>query len=97
MSKRVTLIASGLVVAAALASALAPADEFDTLPADADRDLVIRTCAACHPPEVVVAKRHTEAEWDSIIAKMVDHGAVANEAEQVRILEYFLRHFGTTD
>jgi hypothetical protein len=59
-----------------------------------ERALVVRACAACHAPELVVAKRHTVDEWDDIIAKMIDRGAVANEAEQQQILEYLARFYG---
>lgn len=63
------------------------------LPAAPQRSLVIRACAACHAPEVVVAKRRTAEEWDEIIAKMVDRGAVASEEEQQQILEYLAKFF----
>jgi cytochrome c5 len=63
-------------------------------PAAPQRGLVVRTCAACHAPEIVVAKRHTADEWDEIIAKMVDRGAVATEAEQQQILDYLAKFFG---
>jgi competence protein ComEA len=54
----------------------------------------VRTCAVCHPPEIVIAKRHTADEWDEIIAKMVDPGAVATDAEQEQILLYLAKFFG---
>ena len=66
----------------------------NVFPAAAERNLVVRTCAACHAPEIVVAKRHTPDEWDEIIAKMVDRGAVATEDEQQQILSYLARFFG---
>jgi hypothetical protein len=66
-------------------------------PAAPERDLVARACTACHAPELVIAKRHTPEEWDDIIAKMVDRGAQANDAEQQRILEYLVRFFGPTN
>jgi hypothetical protein len=66
----------------------------NVFPAAPERDLVVRACAACHAPEMVVAKRHTADEWDDIIAKMIDRGAVANEAEQQQILEYLVKFFG---
>jgi hypothetical protein len=43
---------------------------------------------------MVTAKRHTADEWDEIIAKMVDHGARATEAEQDEILAYLVRFYG---
>ena len=63
-------------------------------PAGPERALVVRTCTACHAPELVIAKRHTADEWDDIIAKMVDRGAQANDMEQQQILEYLVRFFG---
>jgi cytochrome c5 len=63
-------------------------------PAAPERDLVARTCTACHAPELVIAKRHTSEEWDDIIAKMVDRGAQANDTEQQQILAYLVRFFG---
>jgi hypothetical protein len=71
----------------------------DSLPPQAfppapEHDLVVRVCSGCHVPEMVTAKRHTTDEWDEIIAKMVDHGAQATEAEQDRILAYLVRFYG---
>ena len=66
-------------------------------PAAPERDVVARACTACHAPELVIAKRHTPEEWDDIIAKMVDRGAQANEAEQQQILAYLVRFFGPTN
>jgi cytochrome c5 len=82
------------------ASAAAPTPAPDSnigaavLPAAPARALVVRTCAACHAPEIVVAKRHTADEWDEIIAKMVDRGALATEDEQQQILSYLAKFFG---
>ena len=67
---------------------------FSVLPDGPHRDLVVRTCAACHPPELVVSKRRTPEEWDDVIAKMIDRGAVASEEEQQQIFEYLVRFFG---
>lgn len=63
-------------------------------PAAPEHDLVVRVCSGCHVPEMVTAKRHTADEWDEIIAKMVDHGARATEAEQDEILAYLVRFYG---
>jgi hypothetical protein len=58
------------------------------------RDVVVRACAPCHAPELVVAKRRSADDWDRIILAMVDRGAVADEAEQRQILEYLVDLFG---
>lgn len=72
----------------------ASSDSLKVFPEDPLRELVVRTCAACHPPEQVVAKRHTPEEWDDIIARMIDRGAVATDEEQQQILGYLVRFFG---
>jgi cytochrome c5 len=64
------------------------------LPPAPERDLVARVCTGCHVPEMLVAKRHTAAEWDDIIARMIDHGAQASDVEQDQILTYLVRFYG---
>ena len=64
------------------------------LPAAPEHDLVAQVCTGCHVPETVVAKRHTAEEWDDIIARMVDHGAMATDAQQDQILAYLVRFYG---
>jgi hypothetical protein len=63
-------------------------------PDDPQRELVVRVCSACHPPEVVVARRRKPGEWDEIVQRMIERGAQASEEEQQRIVEYFARHYG---
>jgi hypothetical protein len=64
------------------------------LPAGDNRTLVVRTCAVCHPIDVVVARPRTQDEWDMLISRMVDHGAKATDEEQQLIFEYLVRNFG---
>jgi hypothetical protein len=71
--------------------------DLKTLPAGNHRELVIRTCAVCHPIDIVVQKRRTQDEWDTLIARMVDHGAHATDTEQDQIFEYLVRNFGSAD
>ena len=75
-------------------AAATPQVSTQLFPEAPERPIVVRACAACHAPELVVAKRHTADEWDEIIAKMVDRGAIATEDEQQQILEYLLRFYG---
>ena len=76
------------------AKVLADTNPPKSFPAAPEHDLVVRVCSGCHVPEMVTAKRHTAEEWDDIIAKMVDHGARATEAEQDQILAYLIRFYG---
>lgn len=95
MGRTVLSYALLMVCGAALADPVIISEKI--LPPGEHRDLVVRTCAACHAPELVVAKRRTEADWDDIIARMVERGAVATEDEQLLILDYFVQHFGVND
>ncbi len=64
------------------------------LPAGENRELVIRTCAVCHPAQTAVDKRLTKEEWDSTMKRMMERGAVATPEEQARILDYLNKNFG---
>ncbi len=66
----------------------------NALPRAPARDLFVRVCTKCHAADVVTAKRHTPEEWDDLIGKMVDRGAMATEDEQERIFEYLVRFYG---
>ena len=105
---RARLTSAGVCVLLNLTAGAAPANEPaestgnraaagngpSVFPAAPERDLVVRTCTACHAPELVISKSHTPEEWDDIIAKMVDRGAQANDTEQQQILAYLARFFG---
>jgi cytochrome c5 len=64
------------------------------LPPGPARELFVRVCTRCHAADLVIAKRHTPEEWDDLIAKMVDRGAMATDDEQQRIFEYLVRFYG---
>jgi hypothetical protein len=96
----IKIIFCTLLGCSALAAELPPAPDpgsisMKVLPAGNHRDLVVRTCAVCHPPELVVAQRHTADKWDQIIARMVDHGAKATEDELDAIFDYLVKNFST--
>jgi len=91
---RVSIGAAWLVSVSVLGWAQLPAVSEQVFPQGAHRDLVVRACAACHPPESIVAKRRSAQEWDDIIARMIERGAVATDEEQQQILEYFVRFYG---
>jgi hypothetical protein len=95
------LAVGGTVAVAAVPGAPAPAGpapspaqiSFSVLPQGENRDLVIRACAVCHPPELVVARHRTADEWDVLIARMVNLGALADDNEQQKIFEYLVKYF----
>jgi hypothetical protein len=89
----------GLIVAGPLCiGALTHAQPPDAVfPADEHREVVVRVCSGCHPPELVIAQRRTVRQWDDIVARMIERGAEATEEEQLQIAAYFVRHYGKQD
>jgi hypothetical protein len=73
------------------ARAQAPADP---LPEGPGKALVASACTVCHQIEVVTAQRHTAAEWDEVIGKMIDRGATLTDAEQDQVQDYLAKNFG---
>lgn len=87
MNYTLTILATSLLLAATVQAAESP------LPEDANRQLVLRACAVCHPIELVVQRKRPVEDWERQVARMVGFGAVATEAEQDRILDYLERWF----
>ena len=90
------LICSGAILAAeAPPPAAAPAAPLKpvVLPEDANKPLLLRACAVCHPIELVVQRKRPVEDWERQVARMVGFGAVATEAEQDRIVDYLERWF----
>ncbi|MCP5143489.1 MAG: hypothetical protein H6978_01560 [Gammaproteobacteria bacterium] len=93
MLQATTVWPAGIAYSAEMPQAAAGGADTPGPAADDDLELVVRACAVCHPIELVISQPRTDDEWDELILRMVDHGAVANDDEQWRILEYFLRHY----
>jgi len=73
-----TLVALGLRAAAQL-----------TLPDGPNRDLVSRTCGACHDLGMVVGAGGRSREgWDGTIDDMTSYGMNISQAERRLVLEY---------
>lgn len=85
------------IAARASTPAAPPEPAASPLPEGQYRALVLRTCAACHSIELVVATRRTEEQWDQLIGVMVDRGAKATDDEQAHVLEYLVQNFGRSD
>ena len=73
-----TLVALGLRAAAQL-----------TLPDGPNRDLVSRTCGACHDLGMVIGAGGRSREgWDGTIDDMTSYGMNISQAERRLVLEY---------
>ena len=89
---RIAALAGAVLGSASVGAADAPLKPV-TLPDDANKPLLLRACAVCHPIELVVQRKRPIEDWERQVARMVGFGAVATEAEQDRILDYLERWF----
>jgi hypothetical protein len=80
-----------LALPAAIALSVAKAEDI-VLPSGAELTLVKRVCTSCHALDKVTSMRLTPALWDDEVAKMVDRGAMASDAEQAQIAAYLAKN-----
>jgi cytochrome c5 len=85
--------------APAATPAPAPADQTPP-PADAGlpdgpgKDVTVRICTSCHEASQFAYARHTPAEWDMEISKMISAGADMTADEQTAISTYLSKNLG---
>lgn len=65
-----------------------PAVQPGVLPAGTGRNVAQRLCGTCHSLVLVTAKGHTEAEWDSIVARMEANGMQASADDIDTVIGY---------
>jgi competence protein ComEA len=82
----------GTAVVALLALVL-PAAAQDPFPDGPGKDLTLRMCGTCHPPERSAAVRLTRNGWRAVISKMVSLGAQGTDAERTLVLDYLAASF----
>ena len=66
------------------------------LPAGPNRDLVSRTCQACHDLGMVVAASGlTRDGWNATIEEMISYGMRVDREDREKILEYLSSYLGS--
>jgi competence ComEA-like helix-hairpin-helix protein len=80
------------VVVALLACAAGAAGQ-DAFPDGPGKDVTVRVCGTCHPPERGAAVKLTRGGWKDVIAKMVALGAKGTDAELTAVLDYLSANF----
>jgi mono/diheme cytochrome c family protein len=65
-----------------------------SLPAGTGKELVEARCVTCHDLLRIVASRRPKADWDGIVANMVNRGATATPEERQTIVAYLATQFG---
>ncbi len=64
------------------------------LPAGPEKDKMVKLCVGCHEIDLVVARRHTLAEWEGVIEDMIARGTKGSEEELELVAEYLNRYLG---
>ena len=72
----------------------APAAPAVQLPDGPGRSALEKTCLGCHPADRIVAQRHTGDEWQALVAKMIEQGAMCSDEELQSIIDYLALNYG---
>jgi competence ComEA-like helix-hairpin-helix protein len=90
------IAACGLVASTLLAAA--PVTRITTQQPSAANDpatgLFTRMCNECHDASRITAMRRSRTEWEEVLNKMVEKGAIGTEQEFETVYEYLLRNYG---
>jgi hypothetical protein len=86
------VIGATLLVGSGLGSRAA---EITELPQGPDRDLVAKTCQACHDLQMVFDGAGASREdWDGALDQMATYGMMVTPDERARILGYLAAYLG---
>ena len=55
---------------------------------------MVKLCVGCHEMDLVVARRHTRAEWDGVMEDMIARGAEGSKRELADVAGYLARYLG---
>ena len=83
-----------LCVGMALALPLAAQSNEQLLPPGTDRQKLQQLCVGCHEMDLVVARRHTRAEWEGVMEDMIARGTKGTEAEIAALVTYLTTNLG---
>jgi hypothetical protein len=86
------LCSAGLIGCATIHAAVPVAVKPAQVPSpDPSLALFTRVCTGCHAPDRILAIGRTPEQWSDEVAKMVDKGAMATDAEQAQITAYLAK------
>jgi cytochrome c5 len=58
------------------------------VPANPGKQLVETQCTVCHGIDRVTGARHTPAEWQATVERMVSHGATLDASQQTQVINH---------
>jgi quinoprotein glucose dehydrogenase len=64
------------------------------LPDGEGKELVQKTCSACHDVATATSENHTAAEWKSVVDTMISRGAEGSDQDFATIVKYLAANFG---
>jgi hypothetical protein len=64
------------------------------LPPGPNRELVARTCTACHEIERVAISNETRETWNALLNSMTDYGLKVSPEDRGKILDYLATKLG---
>jgi competence protein ComEA len=79
-----------LIVISAVATAARAQDPDDQASAGAFQ----RVCSSCHDAQRILATRRTRTQWEEIIGKMIERGAMGTDEDFTAAEEYLMRISG---
>jgi competence protein ComEA len=97
MSKLVLAGAALLVTSVSLAAKPVPPPVVVTQTAqaeDPDKPLFLRMCSDCHDADRIVGSRRSKTEWEEVLNKMIEKGALGSEAEFLKVMGFLFRNYG---
>lgn len=86
-------IIRALLLVVAVVPAAAQSNE-QLLPAGPQKAPMVKVCVGCHEIDLVVARRHTRAEWDGVVEDMIARGTKGTEEELAAVAEYLSKYLG---
>jgi cytochrome c5 len=80
------------LLAALLTSAVAFAAG-QNLPDGDGKAIVTGACTSCHGADVIVAKKASKADWQSVVDRMRTYGATLTDPQAVTVVDYLAKNF----
>lgn len=90
MKVALTAFSLGMAMAAGAAFAATPAAGS----AEDAQAILQASCTGCHELSVVTEARHSEADWDATLTRMVGNGAVLTPEDIAKLKAYLSANYG---
>lgn len=87
------LVLGAMILGAAGAALSASPD--DLLPNEPGKAIVIGSCTACHDSSEITTRKMSGDQWERMVLKMKDLGASLEDKDQVVLVAYLAKNFGT--